>query len=153
MIREDNLIYQKQQSHTNSTALADDNISDLLLKLVSFTRARQKTLTQNIKNLNRPGFTPKDLPTAEFAEALNQALDGHVARQRLLLCDSENIRFGLNGRFEAKTVLDSQAEALLKRDKDKYIEAQIAKLMENTLNQRLALSLLGHKPKRIRFRD
>ena len=153
MFREDNLVYQKQQSHTIVTALADDNISDLLLKVVSFTGARRKIILQNIKNLNRPGFVPKDLPSAEFADSLNTALNEHITRRRLLLCDGKNVSFGQNGGFELKTVIDKKAEAVLKRDKDKYIEMQTGKLVENTLNQKLATVLLGGKTKRITFRD
>jgi len=148
---DESLISQKKQSQTSIPPVADDNISELLLKIVQFTKARQKLLTRNIRNLNVPGFTPKDLPTEKFAETLNLALDEHVSRRRLLLCDTENITFGQNGAFETSAVADNTAKILLQRDKDKYLQMQISKLMENTLNQRIAFALLGQKPQKRRF--
>ncbi len=45
----------------NLPALATDNITEILLKIIEFTQTRQKILIQNINRMNSPGFTPRDL--------------------------------------------------------------------------------------------
>lgn len=147
MFMDESLISQKKQSQ-KPTPTADDNVSELLLKIIRFTKVRRKLLARNIRNMNIPDFTPRDLPTKEFAEILNLALDEHICRQRLLLCDTENISFGRSGVFEASAVTDNTAKTVLQCDKNKYLQMQINKLMENTLNQKIALALLGQKSKK-----
>lgn len=129
----------------NLTSLITDNISEILAKIIEFTQRRQTILTRNMNNFNLPGFIPKDLAVNEFSELLNQAIDCHIRNQQLVLCDTENIKFGTNGNFEAKPLPDKHANNLLKRNQDKYIELQINKLMENSLNQRIAAELFRQK--------
>lgn len=148
MFMDESLISQKKLSQKTSSPVVDDNISELLLKIVQFTKARQKQLIQNIRNVDVPGFTPKDLPIEEFAATLDLALDEHASHRRLLFCDTENVSFGQNNTFETSVITDNTAKMLLQRDKDKYLQRQIDKLTENTLNQRIAFALLGQKPRK-----
>ena len=46
----------------NLTAMITDNITEILIKIVKFTRTRQKILVQNIINVNEPDFTPPAVP-------------------------------------------------------------------------------------------
>lgn len=133
----------------NITTLITDNISELLVKIIEFTHNRQKILTRNINNIHEPGFIPKDLAVDEFTEVLNYAIEEHIRNQRLVLRDTENIKFGINGSFEVETIIDEHAKELLEEDKDEYIEIQISKLLENSLNQRIAAELLKHKHRTI----
>lgn len=137
---------QMQQVDCSVGDLPTNNIEQLLLSVISFTKTRQKILTQNIRNVDCGGYCPIDLPAQEFAEILASALNEHVSRNRLVFCDSDNIRFGEKGSFYAKPVVDSQAKSLLSKDKEKYIRTQAAKLVENSLNQKLAMMLLSNKP-------
>jgi len=74
-----------------------------------------------------------------------QAIDEHIRSQRLVLRDTENIKFGAAGSFEVKPAVDKYAKELLKEDQDEYLELQIDKLLENSLNQRLAAELLRQR--------
>lgn len=129
----------------NLSSLVTDNITELLVKIIEFTHTRQKILTQNINNIHSPGFVPKDLVVDEFSVVLNDAINEHIQNQRLVLRDTENIKFGISGSFEVKPVVDKYAKELLEENRDKYLELQINKLLENSLNQRVAAKLLKQK--------
>ena len=133
----------------NQSSLITDNIAELLVKIIEFTQTRQKILTQNINNIHSPGFVPKDLVVDEFSDLLNDAIDEHIQNQRLVLRDTENIKFGISGSFEVKPVVDKYAKELLEENPDEYLELQINKLLENSLNQRVAAELLRRKQRMI----
>ncbi len=129
----------------NLTSLITDNISEILMKIIEFTQARQKILAQNVTNLHTPGFVPQELEVDEFSDLLHNAIDEHIRTQRLILHDSENIKFGLSGSFIIKPVNDEIGKELLKENQDEYLELQINKLWENSLNQKMAAELLRQK--------
>lgn len=129
----------------NLMSLMTDNITELLIKIVKFTQTRQKILIQNIINFQNSGFVPKELEVNEFSDVLNTAIDEHVRNQRLVLRDTENIKFGASGSIELKPVIDEHSIKLLEENQDEYIERQINKLWENSLNQKLAAELLRQK--------
>lgn len=132
----------KEGSLMNLTSLITDNISEILIKIIEFTKARQKILAQNIVNLHLPGFVPKELGVDEFSNLLNNAIDEHIRTQRLVFCDTENIKFGTFGYLEVKPVDDETSKELLDENQCEYIEHQINKLWENSLNQKFAAELL-----------
>jgi flagellar basal body rod protein FlgB len=140
---------QQEGLRMNLTSLITDNITEILVKIIEFTHTRQKILTQNITNVNNPGFVPKELAVNEFSGLLNNAIDEHIRNQRLLLRDTENIKFGVKGSFEVKPVVDEHSKELLEENRDEYLELQITKLLENSLNQRVAAELLRQKQKTV----
>lgn len=126
-------------------SLITDNIAELLVKIIEFTQTRQKLLSRNINNIHNPSFVPKDLAVEEFTELLNDAIDEHIRNQRLMLRDTENIKFGFSGSLRVVPVVDNYAKDLLQENRDEYLELQINKLLENSLNQRIAAELLRQK--------
>ncbi len=129
----------------NLTSLITDNITEILTKIVKFTQFRQKILVQNIINIHNPGFVPKDLEVDEFSRMLDNAIDEHVQSQRLVLYDTENIKFREAGDLELSPIVDEHGERLLEEDRDEYIQCQIDKLWENSLSQKVAAELLMQK--------
>ena len=129
----------------NLPSLITDNITEVLVKIIKFTQTRQKILTQNINNVHSPDFVPKDLAVDEFSELLKNAINEHSRSQRLLLRDTESIKFGVNGSFRVKPAIDKYAQKLFEENRDEYLELQINKLLENSLNQRIAAELLKQK--------
>ena len=126
----------------NLQSLVTDNVSELLVKIIEFTENRQIVLTRNINCMHLSGFVPMDLAVDEFSELLNIALEEHICNQRLVLCDTENIKFGADGGLEVRAIVDDCALELLEESRDEYIEEQIDRLLENALNQRVAAELL-----------
>lgn len=129
----------------NLQAMISDNISELLVKIIEFTQNRQKILTRNINCMHHCDFVPKDLAVDEFSDLLNTAIAEHMRNRRLVLCDTENIKFGIDGELKMKPVIDSEAFELFEECQDEYIEDQINRLLENALNQRVAAELLRER--------
>lgn len=129
----------------NLAALITDNITEILIKIVEFTRARQKILVRNIINVHKPDFVPKELEVDEFSSVLNGAIDEHVENERLVLSDTQTIKFCASGDMQVEPIIDVHGQKLLRENRDEYIEWQIDKLWENSLSQRIAAELLRHK--------
>ena len=129
----------------NLSSLITDNVAELLVKIIEFTHTRQRILTRNINNIHSAGFVPKDLLVDEFSELLHDAIDEHKRSRRLVLRDTENVKFGMSGSFDIKPIVDNYAKELLEENRDEYIEFQIEKLLENSLNQRIAAELLRQR--------
>jgi flagellar basal body rod protein FlgB len=126
----------------NLMSLACDNITELLTRIVEFTQARQKVLIQNIVNMNRQDFVPRELEVHEFSTLVNNAIDEHVRSRRLVLRDSTTIKFGPDGGLEAEPVVDEHGRELLVENQEQYVERQMNKLWENSLNQKIAAEML-----------
>jgi hypothetical protein len=139
------LSFNSKGLHMNLPTSATDNVTELLVKIIEFTQSRQKVLTQNINNIHSPGFVPKDLAVDEFSDSLSNAINEHTRSQRLVLCDTENIKFGPAGSFEVIPAVDHHAKRLLEESRDEYLGLQINKLLENSLNQRVAAELFRQK--------
>ena len=90
-------------------------------------------------------FVPRDLDVSGFVDSMNQAVCEHIQSRRLLLCDTESIKFGPEGSFESLPLVDEQAEQLFNEDFKKYMKLQVDKLTENLLNRRVATKLLTHR--------
>ena len=129
----------------NISSLITDNITEVLVKIVKFTDTRQEILTMNLDNSHTTGYIPKDLDVDGFSELMDEAITEHVLNNRLLLRDNDSIKFGVNGDFQVSATTDHNSLALLKENRNKYIEAQIDKMMENSLNKKIASELLKQK--------
>jgi len=133
----------------NLSPAVTDNISELLVKIIAFTQTREAILTENINNARDSGFVPKDLAVDEFSSLMNSALNEHICNRRLILRDTENIKFGPAGSFQIRPFVDTSAKTLLEENPDRYIEEQLNRLMENRLNQKIAAELLRRKEKAV----
>lgn len=129
----------------NITATITDNMTEILDKILLFTKQRHNILTDNIVNVNLTGFRPKDLDSSGFADTMSLAVYEHVQSERLLLRDNENIKFVADGFLETTPVIDENSESLLKNNKEIYLKKQINKLSENLLNRKVAEQLLKQK--------
>ena len=129
----------------NISTIITDNIAELLVKILEFTERRHEILTHNIEAVATPGFVPTDLDAAEFADLITEAVSEHIRSKRLLLRDSENVKFGPGGSFETIPIVDEYAKWLFENDTEKYLKLQIDKLSENLINKRTAAELLDSK--------
>lgn len=129
----------------NVSGMVTDNVAELLVKIIDFTVARHKILTENVTNVYADGFMPMDLPVEEFAALMEVAIVEHKRNKRLLLCDTNAIKFGPNGMVSTEPVIDERARELLEGDINEYLELQLKKLSENAINQKVAAELLKQK--------
>lgn len=126
----------------NISSITTDNITEVLVKIVDFTKRRSQVLTANILDVETRGFVPKDLDVDGFAELMAQAVSEHIHNNRLLFYDTRTIKFGEDGSFETVPVVDEQGRLLLERDKETFLQLQIDKLTENLANNRIATEFL-----------
>jgi flagellar basal body rod protein FlgB len=122
-----------------------NHISELLALLVAFTKTRRQVLANNINDMDVSGYSPQDLEIEEFSKAMNNAISEYLVHQRILLVDTDTIHFGPNMTLELESVSDGQAHALLLHDRQAYVEYQTKRLLENALNEKVALKLLKTK--------
>jgi len=132
------------------STIITDNVAEVLVKIIEFTERRHEILAHNVLDINRPGFLPQDMDAAGFAELMIDGISEHIRSERLLLCDSGNIKFGADGSFESLPIADETASELLGNDVNSYLQLQIKKLSENTLNNIVATELLRQKQIRSR---
>ena len=113
--------------------------------VLEFTDRRAKVLHNNIVNVNTENYRPADLDAVAFADLMGRALSAHLISDRLVLVDSEYIKFGPNGTFEAITVTDPHASELLAADTKQYLKLQMKKISENLMNKKVAAQLIEQK--------
>jgi len=119
-----------------------DNITEVLVKIIQFAELRRGILNGNVRGVHTPGYVPRDLPVVEFADLLHVAIGEHVQHQRLLFLDTANITFGNGGTMRIHPVTDDHARTLLQANLDEYLNLQINRLVENSLNLKVAQELM-----------
>ena len=129
----------------NLSSTITDNVTELLVHIVEFVDRRNKLLMENVLEFKKPDFVPRDLDVTGFADLMTEAVSEHVSNERLLLRDTDTIRFGTNGIFESHPVVDEDAKELFEKDIRKYLKSQVKKISENMLNKRVASELLAKK--------
>jgi flagellar basal body rod protein FlgB len=125
--------------------LVSDNVTELLVKIVDFTIARHRVLSDNLANVHTPDYVPMDLAVEEFAALMETAILEHTRSKRLLLRDTDSIKFGVHGSVHLDPLVDEHACMLIKTDPNEYLEYTLKCLSENSLNQKVAAELLRQK--------
>ena len=67
-----------------TSTITNDNVTEILNKIVDFTDRRNTVITDNILNVNSDNYTPRDLDAKGFAELMASALSEHLINDRLL---------------------------------------------------------------------
>ena len=132
----------------STSTLAADNVVEVLEKIVEFTSRRHRILTDNILNVNTPGYIPMDVNVDGFAGVIAEGLTEYLQSERLLLQDIQNVTFGANGSFESPSAVDHEAIDLFQKDLKEYLRFEIRKYSENLLNNKIGLELLRQRQER-----
>jgi len=122
-----------------------DNVLDVLNMILEFTDRRGKVLHNNIVNVKSNNYRPTDLDATAFADQMAAALSEHLINDRIILVDSENIKFGPNGSFDATSMDDNNAQYLFENDKKMYLKHQMKKIAENQANKKVATMLIERR--------
>lgn len=125
-----------------------DNITEVLVRIIEYTEQRRDVLTRNIFDYHRENFYPQDMPEAEFAQRMTEAVSEHLRSERLMFRDSNHVQFQAGGAFNIQPVKDVQAQELLHGNVRDYLKFQVHKLSENLMNNRIAAELLRHQQQR-----
>ena len=122
-----------------------DNVIEVLTKVLEFTDRRARVLHSNIVNINTENYRPADLDANAFADLMAKALSEHLISDRLILIDSEYIKFGPDGTFDALPFIDTKACELLETNTKLYLKQQMKKISENLMNKKVATQLIERK--------
>jgi flagellar basal-body rod protein FlgB len=123
----------------------DSGAMPVLTRMIQFTQARHRVLTDNIANLSTPYYEGRDLDPVSFQEALREATDrrrksGDPMTSPLRIEDTDELKFTPGG-IEAKPRQAHQG--ILYHDRnDRDLERVMQSLAENTMAHNVAIELL-----------
>lgn len=135
--------------------ILNSNSLPLLEKMAAFSERRQEVLAGNIANIDTPGYKMRDLPVAEFRQALQEAvqLQEKLAQpaNRLSLSmpvtlgetrnpETELQRLFPRSLYEARET--SPQNLTFNDDNNRSIEAQVMHMTKNSLMQQFAVETM-----------
>lgn len=126
----------------------DSGAMPVLDRVVQFTQARHRVLTDNIANLSTPYFKPRDLSPASFQATLRDAIDQRRTRPNptagpLALRDTDELRFeraGLGAHPKP-----SHQGILFHDQNNRDLERTMQHLAENTLMHNTAIEVMRNE--------
>ncbi|WP_417396102.1 flagellar basal body rod protein FlgB [Gimesia chilikensis] len=135
--------------------ILNSNSLPLLEKMAAFSERRQEVLAGNIANIDTPGYKMRDLPVAEFRQALQEAvqlqekLAQPANRSSLSLPvtlgetrnpETELQRLFPRSLYEARET--SPQNLTFNDDNNRSIEAQVMHMTKNSLMQQFAVETM-----------
>ena len=120
----------------------------VLERLLQFAGARHRMLTDNIANLDTPGFRPMDVSPERFQEALGEAIDAKRSAGGPIGSPLPTINMNgvtiTNGRMTLNP--EAAGENILFHDQnDRDLERSMQDLVENFMTFRLAADLIRNQ--------
>ena len=128
------------------SGLFDSGATPVLERLVQFTDARQRVLTDDIANLSTPNYQPRDLSTAEFQTALRTAVDARRSETGgddagpLEVEDTSELKFK-DQTIEAQPQASNE-NIMFHDQNNRDLERTMQHLAENALTHNAAIELL-----------
>ncbi len=116
----------------------------VLEKLLSFTQANQRVLTENVANIDTPGYKTRHLDPKRFQADLREALDKQQATRsrRLVMPRSKQYREDESGRGAFVPQVEPAENVLFHDGTNARIERQMALMAENAMTHQTAVELL-----------
>lgn len=113
-------------------------------KMLAFTQARHRMLTENVANADTPGYKTRHLDPQAFQRSLREALDTRKEKRSrsFEIRPTEQFRQDDFGRLSVTPTIEP-AENILFHDKTNgRIERQMAMLAENAMMHQVVTELL-----------
>jgi len=116
-------------------------------KMLAFTQARHRMLTENVANVDTPGYQPRHLDPEAFQRALAEALDTRKRTRSpsLQIRSSEQFRQDRSGRLAVTPTVEPAENILFHDHTNVRIEKQMAMLAENAMMHQVVTELLNDK--------
>ncbi|MCG3180680.1 MAG: hypothetical protein BIFFINMI_03043 [Phycisphaerae bacterium] len=122
--------------------LVNQTTIPVLTQVMQFAAARHEQLTQNIANIDTPGYKVRDLSVSDFQQSLAKALDERGRNSGRLVLGGRQVRTGRDGRTAYHAMPVEGNNVLFGDGANRQIERQMAALAENTLTYNTAAELL-----------
>lgn len=114
-------------------------------KMLAFTQARHRVLTENIANVDTPGYITRQLDPEAFQRSLRAALAGERSGGGFRLKGSDEFHTSTEGQLVV-TPSEEPAENILFHDQTNMrIERQMAMLAENAMMHQAVTELLRQR--------
>lgn len=115
-----------------------------LEKLLAFTEARHRVLTENVANIDTPGYVTKELDPAKFQQTLRQAIDSSRAANHadVHLGATEQFHEDADGHLAVTPTTRTAENVLFHDGTNSSVERQMAMLAENAMMHQTATELL-----------
>lgn len=135
--------------------ILNSNTLPLLEKMAAFSERRQEVLAGNIANIDTPGYKMRDLPVADFRQALQEA----VQMQDRGAQPATHSSLSLPATLDASRSTETELQDLFPRslfqaretdpqnltfndDNNRSIEAQVMHMTKNSLMQQFAVETM-----------
>ncbi|QDU49718.1 flagellar basal body rod protein FlgB [Gimesia panareensis] len=135
--------------------ILNSNTLPLLEKMAAFAERRQEVLAGNIANIDTPGYKMRDLPVADFQQALQEAVQLQEGLGQPASRSSLSMPATLGGQRATETELQSlfprslfQARETSPQnltfndENNRSIEAQVMHMTKNSLMQQFAVETM-----------
>jgi flagellar basal-body rod protein FlgB len=118
-----------------------------LQKMLAFTEARHRVLTENVANADTPGYVTKQLDPSEFQRALRSAVDEteHSPNAQLRVKGGDEFREDAYGHLEVTPTTEPAGNILFHDGTNMRIEKQMSMLAENAMMYQTASELLKNR--------
>jgi len=114
-----------------------------LERVLSFTQARHRMLTENIANIDTPGYRTRQLDTEAFRAEMRRAIDTRRSPdESLRLRSTRELKWSDCGRLDAMPALEPPERALSYDGTNARVERQMSMLAENGLAHQMAAEIL-----------
>jgi flagellar basal-body rod protein FlgB len=120
-------------------------------RMLLFTAARHRVITENIANADTPGYRTRRLDPAVFQAALKKAMEARDLRGGPLRLErTRQFHETRSGRFVATPRLEPPQNLLFHDGTNTRIEQQMSDLAANTMAHQLSVELLNEHYGRLR---
>lgn len=112
-------------------------------KMLAFTEARHRMLTENVANADTPGYDTQQLDTQEFQHALRKALDdGKKSDAGFEIKKTQQFRQDAQGHLTVTPTAEPVENILFHDGTNMRIEEQMAMLAENAMMHQTVTELM-----------
>jgi flagellar basal-body rod protein FlgB len=114
-----------------------------LEKMLAFTEARHRVLTENVANVDTPGYVTRELDPAAFQQALRRAVtSSRQAGGELRIEGSDQFHEDASGHLVVTPTTQPAENVLFHDGTNGRIERQMAMLAENAMMHQTITELL-----------
>lgn len=127
----------------NMISLLTDSISEILIRIINFTCARQKyTVQRNVTDIDEFECLDRELLLKRYYDLILDSIDDYVV-YRYLAPRSIVIKYGSCRSIVSMSVTHGHNKSLSEKDRDEYYSWQNKRVWENSIIER---DPLIHKP-------
>jgi len=113
-------------------------------KMLAFTQARHRMLSENVANVDTPGYKTRHLDAQAFQRALREALNGRAETRsaQFRIADTDQFRQDGEGRLVVTPTVEPAENILFHDRTNMRIEKQMAMMAENAMMHQAVTELL-----------